>query len=382
MKICFVLSTVNKAGGANRSLFELLKMLQKNGHECFVLMNRHGSMEDALKSVDAEYKLLPFKSSVKADSALKTLIKKIINIYSKYCIAFYLKRKRIDILHNNSLPTAIGMEAAYKAQVPYICHIRENIWDGLGMEFYHPSKIKNMIRSASEVIVISDYVKRVYQDFVPDASFALVPDSVDAENYYEKKTILENQCTNLLIVGIINPQKGQKDIIKAIEILNENRPGDFYLRIVGRDGYWNGNKDYASSLHRYVEEHCLNNVEFVGELEDHTKLREIRKQSDICVVCSRAEGLGRTTIESMISGNLTIAANAGASPEIIKDKVTGLLYEPGNAVELADQIAFAVEHRNEMRKIADKGQSYAVEEFDQKIYVKKMIDIYERLLNI
>ena len=60
--------------------------------------------------------------------------------------------------------------------------------------------------------------------------------------------------------------------------------------------------------------------------------------ADIALVCSRAEAFGRVTIEAMKYGLPVIAANTGASPEIIKDGETGLLYEYGNQVSLEEKI--------------------------------------------
>lgn len=76
---------------------------------------------------------------------------------------------------------------------------------------------------------------------------------------------------------------------------------------------------------------------------------------DINLVCSRSEGLGRITIESMLAGCLTISAAAGATCEIIKDKDNGLLYQCGNFKVLANKIEWAINHKGILKRLQNKG---------------------------
>ena len=62
MKICYVISTVNIAGGANRSLLDLLPYVIDAGHECTILACAHGSMEDAARDLGIPYKVIPFST--------------------------------------------------------------------------------------------------------------------------------------------------------------------------------------------------------------------------------------------------------------------------------------------------------------------------------
>ena len=135
MRICYVISTSELAGGANRSLLDMILLVKKAGHECFVLGPSYGSMAEELKKNNIDYEIIPFKSSVKFGNLLRNSAKYLYNLWIRQSIKKLLINKKIDIVHNNSLPTLVGMEAAYSLKIPYICHIRENVWKGLGMEF-------------------------------------------------------------------------------------------------------------------------------------------------------------------------------------------------------------------------------------------------------
>ena len=149
------------------------------------------------------------------------------------------------------------------------------------------------------------------------------------------------------------------------------------MDIIGDDGLWNGSRKYAQNLKEYVVENKLNYIHFIPAIEDSQKLKERRDLYDINLVCSNAEGLGRTTVESMLSGSLTIAANAGATPEIMNNNEYGLLYESGNSVDLADKIEYAILHKKDMERIAREAQEYAKNRFSIDSYANQILSLYD-----
>ena len=64
------------------------------------------------------------------------------------------------------------------------------------------------------------------------------------------------------------------------------------------------------------------------------------RAADICLVPTIAqEGLSRTSVEAMASGIPVIASRIGGLPYTVSDGATGLLFEPGDAADLARKIA-------------------------------------------
>ena len=383
MKVCYVLSTPSVAGGANRSLLDMIRQLKKtdNNFSCFVILNGHGTMENALQELGINYYIVTYANAVKSRIAWRTFGKRIYNIYAKQKLKSILRNERPDIVHNNSLPTTIGMELALQEKIPYICHIRENVWAGLGMDFYAPETVKCVINNAHSVIAISEYIKNSYKEFHCN-NVIVVPDGLLIDDYYSpNREILKNEKVNVLIVGVINPQKGQADAVKAVEILQQ-KGYDICLTILGAFGRWKESTCYADELKDYVTERAIPNILFMEPINDDKELKKLRDKFDINLICSSAEGLGRTTIESMLSGALTIAANAGATPEIIKDYKTGLLYTSGNIDDLCRCIAWAIENKSEACEIAHNGQCFAYNTFSVREYAEKIMAIYKSINNL
>lgn len=368
-----MLSTSESTGGANRSLIDLMKSIDRSIIEPMILIRRHGDIEKELARLSIPCSLIPYANAVKTGNPVKDTIKKHMPHIALKATMRYLSENNIDIVHNNSVPVLTGMEAAYRLGIPYICHIRERVQDGLQTEFLNVKQHLEIINHASLIIAISDYIKRGYP--LDESRTIILNDGVDAKAYYDEKSIMHRDVVQMSICGCMNSQKGQMIAIKAMECLQNKGYNNIYLNIIGEN-----ETEYGQNAKEYVSNKQVKNVNFIGVVKDLDELRKIRREDDINLICSNAEGLGRITIESMLSDSLTIGANAGATPEIIKDRETGLLYNVDDPENLAETIIYAIEHKEEMRKIADQGRIYASEHFDLGHYAEAITGIYKKLI--
>jgi glycosyltransferase involved in cell wall biosynthesis len=110
-------------------------------------------------------------------------------------------------------------------------------------------------------------------------------------------------------------------------------------------------------------------VHLLGERRD---ARELMAQGDIVVVPSRrAEPFGMVVVEGMALGRPVIATNAGGPPEVITDRVDGLLVEPGDARGLADAIAWLADDPERARRIGEAARAHAPD-----FSVRRMTDAF------
>ncbi len=375
IKVCYVLSTSEYNGGANSSLLDLLSCLDRERFEPVVLMRRDGNITERLDLMHIPYYKIPYINAVKTTSFIKDCSKKVYEKKAVNEVKQLFQEIKPDIVHNNSLPALGGMDAAYQLDIPYICHIRESVENGLNLQFLDKKKHFFIMQNAYVNIAISKFILDEYQKKVPQGKFMELKDGFDTSAYLNRdKTIFDKDKVTVSIYGLLDQQKGQMDAVKAFEILHERGIKNINLRITG-----DRETEYGKEAAAEVEKAQLDNVSFVDRIDDRKRLYEARSEDDIILVCSSAEGLGRVTIEAQLSGALVIGADAGATPEIIKDHQTGLLYDCRNAESLADQIAWAVNHKDECRKIADTGRNYASDEFDIQKYSDKIMSLYEEI---
>lgn len=374
MKVCYVTHLPNLTG-ASQSLLDILSKLDKDKVEAVVLLGKHGPLEEELNKLGIRYKIISYFPEVKNKrNFIINLMKRFANHITLPKIIKFYKEEGFDLIHNNSFLAGVGMEAAYKADIPYICHLRDFVWEDHKIKLLNEKKQYFYLSHANAAIAISNIIREKFQPMAEKTHFETIYDGIDISKYLNKnKKILYDKKVNLILAGRIAPGKGQLEAIKSMEELAGRKITNVRLQIIGGVG----DESYASEIKNYVTSHKLDNVEFIEFTND---LYGLRAECDIGLVCSSAEAMGRVTLENMLTGCLTIGADAGATKELIRDGVTGLLYEQGNYTDLANKIIYAMENREVIREIAIKGQEYAVREFNSENYNDKLYELYQLVL--
>jgi glycosyltransferase involved in cell wall biosynthesis len=128
---------------------------------------------------------------------------------------------------------------------------------------------------------------------------------------------------DLLFVGRFDRQKGL-DILLGAAAAFEDR---VTVRVIG-----------ANVVDQAVVRTIPSNVTFLGwksPLEIETEL----KNCDVVVMPSRWESFGLVALEAMRAGRPVLAARIGGLNEVVRNKVTGLLFAPVAVAGLVDGIA-------------------------------------------
>lgn len=101
-----------------------------------------------------------------------------------------------------------------------------------------------------------------------------------------------------------------------------------------------------------------------------------------CVVLPTClpEGCPTAILEAQAMGKPVIATRIGGVPEIIQDRVTGLLVEPENSSALASAILWLLDHLQEAQDMAGKARDRVAKEFSLESAVSGTTRVYEELL--
>lgn len=102
--------------------------------------------------------------------------------------------------------------------------------------------------------------------------------------------------------------------------------------------------------------------------------------ADAFALPSLVEGLPIALLEAMAMGLPSISTNINAIPEAIFNEETGLLIEPDDAVALAAAIERLADDQPLRVSIAERGQEYALRNFDERKVAQDVIAAYRRSL--
>lgn len=373
MNICYVAHESNLTG-ANQSLLDILSCTKEYGIKPFVIIPREGPIEQELIKNNIDYQVVMYRHDIKS-SYIRNLFKIIMNKIAVYKIKRLIKNKEIDILHNNSFLTSVGMIAAYKSKIPYVCHIRDFGKEDHNMEFINEDMLFNYAIKSNKVIAISKAVYNKFTKKIPEGNIRIIYNGVNLLKYkFAERNILNGKVIKLLLAGRICEGKGQLEAVKAIEYLVNKGKTDIELYIVG-DGV--KGELYQDNLIEYIKNRKLE--KYIKIMPFMNDLSKMRKMCDIGLVCSVNEAFGRVTIESMLASQLVIGANTGGTLELIDNNKYGLLYNQGDYKDLANKIKYAIDNKEEMNLLTKKSYYYASQKFS---ILRTMDEINQLYLNI
>ena len=95
---------------------------------------------------------------------------------------------------------------------------------------------------------------------------------------------------------------------------------------------------------------------------------------DVFVLATPAETFGLVIIEAMAAGVPVVAVNGGGIPEIITDRLNGLLFKSPNHLELANLINELSKNKSLALKIAESAVKTVRNKFEYKTQVDKYFD--------
>jgi len=117
-------------------------------------------------------------------------------------------------------------------------------------------------------------------------------------------------------------------------------------------------KEYMDRLQEYIfTKGMSDNVRFTGFLAGQGLSEEYEK-ADIFVSPTLKEGFGLTVLEAMSYGLPVVASNVGAIPELIENRINGLLVEPEDPELLARAIRELIDGLDLTEKVKSNIKPY------------------------
>lgn len=116
---------------------------------------------------------------------------------------------------------------------------------------------------------------------------------------------------------------------------------------------------------------------FLGFRSREDIMRRMRAASFLIVPSLCLEQLPTTILEAFASGLPVIASRLGALSNIVEEHVTGLLYTPGDAVDLAAKITWATSHVREMQRMGRAARTEYEAKYTPSINYSMLMEIYE-----
>jgi glycosyltransferase involved in cell wall biosynthesis len=239
------------------------------------------------------------------------------------------------ILANCALPAgAVARTIGRRLKVPYGVVLQgsdvpgyQNPRFGLIYELVKPW-LRSVWRDAAYVAAVSDPLRQLALAVWPKGEIAVIPNGVDIEKFFpEVSKNGEHSIIRLITAAQLIERKGLKYLIEAISMLPDHLKSRISLEICGIGPCEDDLRD------RSQRAGLDSKIQWAGLL-DQGELAARLRTSSIFVLPTLQEAWPLSLLEAMASGLPVVAARVGGIPQIIEDRVSGLLVKPADPKEL------------------------------------------------
>lgn len=389
MNILVISQAKGFIGGANRSLFDvIIKLKNLYEHNISVIVPEKGDFSSALAEHGIEYMVCPycqntftqmndifdpyrFLKSVKNDINNRKVAKKAAKEISE-------SGNKFDCVYINDSSNTFGFYLAEYLKTRFVWHFRNY---NEHVKRYLLSEKKLRKGKGGICIAISNAMRNfmITKRHINEESIIVIHNGVENNNneirpWMDRIRDGEVHCVHC---GLLLEIKGQLTSIEAISILKQ-QGYKVFLHLAGgspagkNDAYLNKLKETVAQLK--IEDSVI----FEGNVSNMVSLRE---KMAIELMCSKAEPFGRVTVEGMQAGLVVIGANTGATPEIINDGENGLLFQQGNAFDLAEKIKMVIDSPDMGELLAVNGVLFTKDNFTMDQNVAQINCVLEKCIN-
>jgi len=166
-----------------------------------------------------------------------------------------------------------------------------------------------------------------------------------------------------LFVGRLSAEKGIRTLLKTWTELGVHVP----LRIVGDGPLAEAVRQVVASTHE---------VEWLGKKTKSEVINMMKEASFLVFPSEWYESFGLTVIESCACGRPVLASNIGTMADLVEGGKTGLYFEAGNPLDLAEKVNWAWTHPEEMAEMGMQARAEFEAKYTAERNYQMLMEIY------
>jgi glycosyltransferase involved in cell wall biosynthesis len=357
-------------GGAEISLLNLVKRLNRKLFIPHFTCSKKGPFIDELEKIKITPDFVQFPSIRWPNPVqIYNTVRNLIDI---------IKKKQINLIHSNQPRSNLfGAIAAKIKNVPIVWHERcleRGRIDSDNIFSFLPDRIicnSSAVRNRFTKEKINTKIKTILngvdlREFDPGLNGRVIRKEF---NIGEDEFIIGT-------VGRIDPEKGYEYFLESARIILQDFKNIRFL-VVG--GAFNNPSLERSLYEMSVEKGIDKRTIFTGFRRD---IPQILASMDVVVLPSGIDACSRVLFESMAMRRPLVAANAGGTPEVVQEGVTGLLVKPGDSSEMAKCIMKLLNNKGLAEQYGNAGRKRVEAMFTIERNIKETENVYLELLDI
>lgn len=380
--------------GAQRSLLELLRSIDRSRYEPYVVVPSAGPFTEALRDSGIRFAtglvqrwvFFPKPMSWRAilrrpwrrlnHPHLLALLSWLSLPFRVMLLAMLMRRERTDLVYTNTATMIDGALAARLCGIPHVWHLREAVAGNSDLASPVPVGWLSgfALRHSAAVIVNSHALaRRLFGTELP-GHVTVIHNGIDLSSLNAAQTAslppaIPAHAPLTAICGALQERKDILTYIRSASRLHDGNPSLHHL-IIGQ-GYGN----YLARVEEAIANNGLKHtVHLLGYRND---LPALLSNIDILVSTAIHEPFGRTLIEAMAAGKPVVATRSGGPEEIVVDGECGYLVDAGNDAAIAERIARLLADPDLYARMSLAARARVSAHFDLRTCVGRIQDVFD-----
>lgn len=363
-------------GGEDAVCDSEVALLREHGHEVRLFERSNAGLENSSKLAAAAETLWSSDSAAAFRAVLAEFRPDVIHVHNtlaKISPAIYWEASRAGIavvqtLHNFRLmcPQAMFLR---EGKVCEDC-LGKIPWRGAARGCYRGSRAQTTVLAAmvtthralgtwrnkiTRYIALNEFCRNKFiEGGLPADRIVIKPNFVDFQ------APPEGVRSGFLFVGRLSTEKGIETLLEAAR-----QTPDVQIKVAGS----------GPEAHRLEE--AGPGVQALGALDGEAVRTQMASSAALVLPSIWYENFPRTLVEALACGLPIIASRIGALADLVEDGVTGLLFEPGNATDLAAKIGWARDNPDALRAMGRRARESYEEKFTAARNYAQLLSIYE-----
>ncbi len=378
-RILMVHNAYQQRGGEDTVFEDEAKMLRARGHELRVI-TRHNDELNTLKPLLAATETLwSHRSASMLNRDIVAFCPDVIHVHNTfplispavYWTAAHCRIPVVQTLHNFRLLCAQAMFIRnYRLCEDCLGRIP---WRGIVRRCYHGSFNQSLVlatmlvlhrflgtyrNKVSRYIALNEFCRQKFiEGGLPANRITVKPNFVVSAKREEY-----DYRSGFLFVGRLSPEKGIATLVQAAQMASAAK-----ITVIGE-----------GPCHQKLINHS--NIDLKGFLERDAVRSAMRRAACLILPSICYETFGLVVMEAFANNLPVITSRLGALSDLVKDGQTGLLFEPGNAKDLAQKLGWVLDHPEALHRMGEAARAEYESKYTPEISYKQLISIYHEVI--
>lgn len=349
-------------GGGERHVADLTRALVERGHELHLAVRPRSALREALRGVPVAWHEMGLRNS--------------LDLLSVQELRAIIRGAQIDVLHAHVGRDYIvcGLAAL---RLPVRLFITRHHYNPIRANALYARAIGNVQRLIAVSDSVSEELRRAFPHLADRVTvipnWVMLRDCGSVERERARRLLGIRQPLAVGIIGQITPLKRQDLFIRAAaRLIRQQQLANVEFVIVGEVQPQDG--EYSGELRRLIRDQEIGEqVRFTGYVEN---IASLLAAFDIVVAPSGNEAFSLALAEAMAARCAVIATRVGGMAELVAEEVTGLLFTPGNELELATGLQRLLGSAALREQLGTAAQTSVRDRFERERVISQIEKLY------